>query len=116
MSKDDFETSRTLLNPYIEIEKRKSGNYAYVNVSTFEDCLDRLIPPFTDMGPNIELERKGYNIYGVVGRTITSPHGTGAYLNIAEPPISRTLMGFLSEDILRRNLPNVHQTLNPSPQ
>jgi len=46
-----------------------------------------------------------------VGRTIA---GAGrAYLNIGEPPITRTLMGFLEEEVLKQNLPEVYKALNP---
>ena len=116
MSKDDFETSKTLLNPYIEIGKGRESNpnnNAYVNVSTFEDCHKHLIMPFTDIGPTIfgdELKEKIYSVYGVVGRTVITA-GAWAYLNIVEPPISRTLMGFLLEDIIKENLPNVYKAL-----
>lgn len=117
MSKDDFETSETLLSPYIEIGRGiepSPNHHAYVNVSTFRDCLGHLIPPFTDSGPTTlrrDLEEKTYCVYGVIGRIVASGGGR-AYLNIAEPPVSRTLMGFLSEDILKQNLPKVYNTLH----
>lgn len=114
MSKEDWETSETLLNPYIEIGEgieSRPNFHARVNVSTFKGCLGHLKPPFTDRGPNMILENRIYCVYGVVGRTITGPSGSSAYLNVDEPPISRTLMGFLIEDVLKTYLPKVHRTL-----
>lgn len=103
MSKDDFEMLETLLNPYIEINKSFRSLRAYINVSTFGKCLGYLIPPFTDKGPTLQnSEEKTYCIYGVVGRTFVEDVDK-AYLNVEEDPISKTLMGFLSEDILKKN-------------
>ncbi len=118
MSRDDFETGKTILNPYIEIGRFIESNlnqHAYVNVSTFEGCLAHLIPPFTDKGPTTFSEKESeekYCIYGAVGRTIRGAGGTWAYLNIGEPPISRTLMGFLSGEILEQKLPRVYESLD----
>ena len=121
MSKEDFEPKSTLLNPYIEIGKGLESipnSHAYVNVSTFgERGLSNLMPPFTDKGPNVPkefLEGKIYCVYGVVGRSIVLKTGRGAYLDRIEPPISRTLMGFLSDDFLKEALPKVHAALNKS--
>lgn len=119
MSKEDYKTNQTLLNPYIEIGKgceSSPNSYIHLNVSTFKNCLAHLIPSFTDNGQRIfdeaTEEKKLYSVYGVVGKTVTNPNGASAYLNITEPPISRTLMGFLLEDILIQNLPEVHRALN----
>jgi hypothetical protein len=114
MSKDDTEKGRCLLNPYIEIGKGRNPNhYAWINVSTFKDCLEHLIPSFNaETGQTMftdEEEEKLYSVYGTVGRTVLCPGF--AYLNISEPPVSRTFMGFLLEDVLAKNLPRVHKCL-----
>jgi hypothetical protein len=116
MAKDDFETGKHLFNPYIEIGKGKwlNSNLAYINVTTFKDCLEHLIPSFTaEKGETLfdeETRKKIYSVYGTVGRTVIT-HGS-SYLNITEPPVSRTFMGFLLEEIVKRNLPHVHKELN----
>lgn len=113
MSKDDFVTGERLLNPYIEVERYLSDNETnsiHVNVSTFEKGLSHLIPSFIDNEPTIQ--RKGerlFAVYGVVGRTVQSP--TGAYLNVTERPISKTLMGYLHGRNLKEYLPTIYREL-----
>ncbi|HTY44304.1 MAG TPA: hypothetical protein VMC80_03605 [Patescibacteria group bacterium] len=110
MSRDDCEKGGRLLNPFIEIGKGYDPHTLfYVNVTTFGECMEHLIPTFTDHGPMM-LDKKFYSIYGTVGRSVVSPSG-GSYVNIAEPPISRTLMGFVLEMDLKNHLPNVHRAL-----
>jgi len=113
MSRDDCETGKRLITPHIEIGKgiEPSPNLnAYINVSTFEDCLEHLIRPFTDKGPTLMKRTDNYCVYGVVGRIVGGK--AHIFLNIAEPPISRTLMGFLQADVLAGNLPKVYKILN----
>ena len=99
-----------MITPHIEIGKVYDGEIlAHVNVSTFEHCLEHLEYPFTDRGPTSLVRREDttYSIYGVVGRMVISQAG-GCFLNIVEPPISRTLIGYVSEEVLREHLPNVY--------
>jgi len=115
MSKDDFVTNEKLLNPYIEIAKyydSNTNNHTYINVSTFEDCLSHLIPPFVGNEPTAQKRGKRlFAVYGVVGRTVKGIGGGFAYLNISERPISRTLMGYLTKDSLKEKLPTIHKGL-----
>jgi len=106
MSRDCWETSKTLVTPHVEIEFIKDYKLvgsAGVNVSAFEDALTSVLPASTrEKGPMITKEPH-YLIYGVVGRIVNN-HGW-AYLNISEPPISRTLMGYLTKENLEKTLP-----------
>jgi hypothetical protein len=111
MSKDDWETGHTLITPHIEIEKGTDSSYAaYVNVDTFKGCLGKLTLARNEYGSQ-RPDYPFYNIYGVVSRPVGSPAGD-SYVNIDEPPISRTLMGYLKEDILKEKLPNIFKELN----
>jgi len=115
MSKDDWETGKTLMNPYIEIGKGLGLEsnpvlHVEVNVSTFGEIgLGKLLErtEVRNLSCNV------YSVYGVVRRTIIGGGRAWGYLNIDDPPISRTLMGFLSDEDLKKVLPNVHHQLNP---
>ena len=110
MQKEDFETGKTLLNPYVEIKRMRDNEWIFhINVSTFGKCLEHLMPPFTESEPNL-LEESDFVVYGSVGRTVVNSEGN-AYLKINEPTISRTLMGFLSEKIVKEKLPEVYKFL-----
>ena len=121
MSRDDSETGEKLLNPYIKINIGVDGTDGAsrgigINTSTFEPCLGYIVPSFRDNGPTspeAELGTKFYHIYGVVGKTVSGANGSWAYLNIAEPPVSRTLMGYLTDGVLKKHLPKIHETINP---
>jgi len=113
MSKDDWETGETLITPHIEIGIGiEPYNLVYVNVTTFKKCLGRLTLARNENGPQ---HPKGffYSIYGVVSRPVRSIDGS-SYINIDEPPVSRTLMGYLEEDVLRAELPRTYQALKKS--
>ena len=113
MSKDDYETGKTLITPYIEIGKWNEpspNERAYVNVETFKKCLGKLIQVRDDKGPKTP-NKPFYSIYGVVNRPVQSVDGE-SYVNINEPPISRTLMGYLKEEVLKGKLPKTHRKLN----
>ena len=119
MSRDCYETGVTLLTPHVEIELLEKGREtitsAGVNASAFNNALAYLLPPASpERGPLIP-DRPYYRIYGVVGRIVNN-HGW-AYLNIAEPPISKTLMGYLTEEDFKRELPKTFEILkqNNSP-
>jgi hypothetical protein len=102
MSRDDFETEKKLFNPYIEIGMGGDPSpcdVVSINVSTFESASKRML----ERRGNNQPEGTFYSVWGVVGRTVTGPGG--AYLNIDEPPISRTLMGFILHEDLVKNLP-----------
>jgi len=115
MSRDDQETRETLLNPFIEIgrgvESRPIGR-AEVNVETFKDCLRYLTPSRDEGGPKSP-DFPFFSIYGVVGYTVSG--AGGAYLNLGEAPMSRTLMGHLSEKVLRQKLPKTYESLTGQP-
>ena len=108
MSKDDWETGNTLTTPHIEIEGDTS-RAACVNVDTFKGCLGKLTPARNEHGPQTP-SYSFYSIYGVISRPVGSPAGD-SYVNIDEPPVSRTLMGYLEESILKEKLPNTHKAL-----
>ena len=111
MSRDDYETRETLLNPFIEIGRGiepSPDERAYVNVSTFKDCLRYLTPSRDERGPKTP-DFPYFSIYGVVGFTVSG--AGGAYINIGEAPISRTLMGHLPERVLRLKLPKTYESL-----
>jgi len=106
MSKDDWETRKTLITPHVEIGKGIDPSMiAYVNVDTFKKCSGKLIN-FLKIP-----EGSFYSIYGTVGRPVAFLTEE-AYLNIDDPPISRTLMGYLEEEVLRNQLPNTYKALN----
>lgn len=112
MSRDDYETGQTLITPHIEIGTGAEPSpieMAYVNVETFRDCLGKLTPPSDVHGPNIP-EYPFYSVFGVVARAVGSLAGD-SYVNIGEPPLSRTLMGFLEQRILAEKLPKTHGIL-----
>jgi len=111
MSRDDYETGQTLINPYIEIGRGQEPNprsMAYVNVETFRECLGHLIRSRTENGPRV-LDFPFYSVYGVVGNTVSGGGNSYSYINIGEPPVSRTLMGYLPEEILKQELPKTHK-------
>jgi len=110
MSRDDFENSGTLYTPHVEIGRGNESaphDRVYVNSSTFKKSLGVLIQRDDARTPRENF----YSIYGVVGRNVQSVGG-GGYLNIAEAPISRTLMGFLLEKDLKETLPMVWKWFN----
>jgi len=117
MSRDDYETGETLRTPHIEIGK---GSEPYprkmvpINVSTFETCFSFLIP-LREGRDGIGLRSpqfSPYSVYGVVGRVASDGSGVGlGALNLHEPPLSRTLMGFLDESVLEKKLPNAYRIL-----
>jgi len=112
MSRDDYETNKTLITPHIEIglgHESQPTLRAYVNVETFKDCLGKMTPPSNEHGP-ATTDYPFYSIYGVVARSVPSMAGD-SYVNIGEPPISRTLMGFLEESVLAENLPKTFEIL-----
>ena len=113
MSKDDWETRAPLITPHIEIGKGMEPppyERAYVNVDTFKECLGRLTLARSKNGPQTP-DHPFYSVYGVVGRPVGSLAGD-SYVNIDEPPVSRTLMGYLDESILEEKLPNTFKALN----
>jgi len=112
MSRDDYETNKTLITPHIEIglgHESQPTLRAYVNVETFRKCLGKMTPPTNDRGPVIP-GQPFYSIYGVVARSVPSMAGD-SYVNIGEPPISRTLMGFLEQSVVEENLPRTFKFL-----
>lgn len=112
MSRDDYETSQTLITPHIEIgtgSESDPHSRAYVNVETFRKCLGKMTSPSNQHGPAIP-NYPFYSIYGVVARSVASLAGD-SYVNIGEPPISRTLMGYLEEKILAEKLPRTFEIL-----
>ena len=113
MSRICSETDGTLITPHVELElfvNYKMVDSAAVNVSAFEKALDSLLPASShEMGPIITKDPHCL-VYGVVGR-IVNTHGW-AYLNIAEPPISRTLMGYITGDVLKKELPRTFEDFN----
>lgn len=114
MSKDCFETGKRLLNPYIEICRGGDPvQGASVNVSAFEDCAYLLLPTTREDGPNV-LREPFYSVWGVVGRQVVHLASKWAYLNSAEPPISRTLIGFLLEGDLKEKMPKTFRELSGS--
>lgn len=115
MSRDDYETGKTLLNPFIEIGKGGEPHpreRAYVNVETFRGCLGNLMPP-RDGRDGVGLRSPNfsfYSVYGVVSRPIRTATGDPS-VRVDEPPISRTLMGFVEESVLKHHLPKTFETL-----
>lgn len=113
MSRDDWETGETLFTPHIEIGKGiepSPNDGASVNVNTFKKCLGKLILARNEPGPRT-LKGPLYSVYGVIGRPVRIPGGN-SYINLNEPPVSRTLMGYLEEEILEKELPNTYDALN----
>ena len=112
MSKDDWETGATLITPHIEIGKGREPSpkeRVYINVDTFRECLGKLTLARNEQGPQTP-DCSFYSVYGVVSRPVGSMAGD-SYVNIDEPPVSRTLMGYLEESILREKLPNTYGAL-----
>ena len=114
MSKDDWESGKTLITPHIEIGRGTdpSDRMAYVNVDTFRDCLGELTLPRSEKGSQ-HPEVSFYSVYGVVSRSVRSVDGS-SYVNVDEPPVSRTLMGYLEESILKDKLPHTYKALRES--
>jgi len=115
MSKDDYETGQTLITPHIEIGEGvepSRNSLAYVNVDTFRGCLGELTLARSEQGPQ-QPESSFYSVYGVVSLPVRSVDGS-SYVNIDEPPVSRTLMGYLEESVLREKLPTTYQLLKRS--
>jgi len=111
MSRDDFETGRTLVTPHIEIGvgRHIGTSLVYVNVDTFVPCLEFMENFRPDNDPRIP-PKYLCSVYGVVGRSVSSRSG-GCYLNIDEPPLSRTLMGYISRLDIKERLPGVYEFL-----
>lgn len=113
MSRDDWETGQRLITPHIEIGRGAEPfltEMACVNVETFRGCLGHITPPTNQHGqaiPNYPF----YSVFGVVGRSVAGGGGEYSYVNIGEPPISRTLMGYLEEKVLMEKLPKTHSVL-----
>ena len=102
MSRDDCENKGNLITPHIEIgEGCDPGplDMLGMNTSTFAECLRHVVPE------NQRGDGEVYAVHGVVGRNVASP--SGAYLNSTDPAVSRTLMGYLTMDVVRDKLPNV---------
>ncbi len=113
MSKDCVETKEKLLNPYIEICRGSEPVRGVdVNVSSFEDCAYLLLPTTTPEGGPKVLSEPFYSVWGVVGRQVAHKAHKLAYLNAAEPPVSRTLIGFLSEEDLKEKMPRTFRELS----
>jgi len=112
MSRDDWEDGKKLYSPFVEIGKgREPQSRAPVNASTFKPCLGHLRPVASPERGPLTPEKPFYSVYGVIGRTVISAGG-GSYLNISEPPLSRTLMGYILEEIVKEKLPRVHKILS----
>ena len=114
MSRDDHEVGGRLYSPFVELERvsRDKSNKLVlaVNASTFEPCLEDLKPTRTPNGPEW-IDEPHCLIYGVVGFTVTSDPAGGNYLNITEPALSRTLMGYVTDPTLKKNLPNLYRLM-----
>ena len=113
MSRDCYETGRKLITPHVEIDliNARKGRIrsAYVNVSAFEGALAHISPSSDpQMGPLTPKEDFYCEIYGAVGRIVNNHQWP--YLNITEPSISRTLMGYLTMDNFRRELPKTFES------
>jgi hypothetical protein len=106
MSRDCQETGTTLITPHIEldlIENFKFIGSGGINASAFEKALGFVqLTVNHERGPLV-LPNKHYLVYGVVGRIVNNH--SWPYLNIGEPAISRTLMGYLTEEVVKRDLP-----------
>ncbi|MFA4960711.1 MAG: hypothetical protein WC548_03535 [Candidatus Pacearchaeota archaeon] len=113
MSKLDCETCEYLLPVYIEFGfGREPHRLVCVNTATFESCFSRLTPPLIDNKPNCPQEQKTNfcSVYGTVGRTVITGDSF-AYVNGNEPPISRTLMGYIPSKTLEEKLPSAFEDL-----
>lgn len=117
MSRDDWETGDRLLNPFIEIGLGLGSTIferANLNASTLEDCLGYLKPTRDINGPFVSTEvcqgERVYSVWGVVAHVPSNITGM-SYVNIGEEPISRTLMGYLPESVLKEKLPTAYKSL-----
>jgi len=110
MSRDCRETGRTLVTPHVELEliiNHMLVGSAGVNVSAFEKALGFVLPTSSyEFGP-LPKPKTHYLIYGVVGRIVNTHQWP--YLNIGEPAISRTLMGYVTEEIIKKELPKTFE-------
>ncbi len=111
MSRDCSETGRTLLTPHIELDLIDNFNIqgsAGINVSAFEKALGFVLPTISyEYGP-LPRPNRHYLVYGVVGRIVNNHQWS--YLNIGEPAISRTLMGYITENTLKKELPKTFES------
>jgi hypothetical protein len=104
MSKKDLEVGGYLSPVYIEFGLGKEPlRTVQVNVDTFESCFPSLQPFVIDNSPK-RISGDFCSVYGSVGRNVVMGGGF-AYVNSDEPPISRTLMGYIPSKTLAERLP-----------
>ncbi len=120
MTAVDCETGKNIINPYILISKGGLG--VLLNTETFGECQLYLIHPLDrDKYALLFKEKKCYQVDAVVGEYNgllpgeTSPIPIPRFVNtvsICRPERSKTLLGFLSEDVVEENLPKTFGFLN----
>ena len=117
MTAVDHETGKKIINPYIQISKSSKEGCYFLNTSTFEDCQEELIHPLDRQIDELEKENKLYVVEAVVGEYNGSPNpGISSLLktvSITRHERSRTLLGYLEEKVVRKELPQTFAALNP---
>jgi hypothetical protein len=114
----DYETDKSIINPYISLEKIDKGGVC-LNTETFRDCQSEMIHPlefcrrmeFAEMD-NIS---KFYRVEAVVGEYNGVLPGLGtssATVSFTRPERSRTLLGYLEKSVVKENLPKSFKALN----
>lgn len=114
----DHETDKCLISPYIEVSR--DGKAVYLNTSTFgENCQEELIHPVAeDVWMPLFRASKGYEVTAVVGEyNGIFPPGSNDIPAIKTVSLlrlsrSRTLLGYLHEDVIKNNLPHTFDTLS----
>lgn len=117
MTAVDHENGKSIINPYIQIQKYSGdGTGCFLNTLTFGDCQDELIHPLDRKIGELKEDKKLYVVEAVVGEYNGSPlPGIPIQLktvSLIRHERSRTLLGYLAEDIVKKNLPNTFATLN----
>ncbi len=107
MTAVDHETGRDIINPYIAINHPKKDLRVFLNTSSFESCQDCLISPFDFDRLNRKDAPKLYMVHAVVGEYNDYIHT----VSLCRPARSESLLGYLDEEVMRRNLPRTFKTL-----
>ena len=113
----DHENGRHLINPFIAVGKVGSPVSYYINTSTFGDCQDEIMHPLDRYQDALEEQGKLYVVDTVVGEYNGSPiHDSFSNMlktvSITRQPRSRTLLGYLPEDVVKKQLPRIFASLN----
>ena len=122
MTANDYETDESIINPYIVLTSLKENHQGgvFLNTETFRDCQREIIHPLEFCRrvepPEMDDVSKFYRVEAVVGEyNDILPVGLGtslATVSFMRPERSRTLLGYLEEEVVKENLPKSFESFN----